>query len=71
MRKIITNSYMALIFAFLYAPVIVLIIFSFNDARSRAVWGGFTFDWYRKLFENSDILSALRITLIVALLSAL
>lgn len=71
MRKIITNSYMALIFAFLYAPVIVLIIFSFNDARSRAVWGGFTFDWFRKLFENSDILSALRITLIVALLSAL
>lgn len=71
MKKLLKNGYMLLIFAFLYAPVIVLIIFSFNDAKSRAVWGGFTLDWYRKLFQNSDILSALRVTLIIALLSAL
>ncbi len=71
MKKLLKNGYMFLIFAFLYAPVVVLIIFSFNDAKSRAVWGGFTLDWYRKLFQNSDILSALRVTLIIALLSAL
>lgn len=71
MRKLLKNGYMFLIFAFLYAPVVVLIIFSFNDAKSRAVWGGFTLEWYRKLFQNSDILSALRVTLIIALLSAL
>lgn len=71
MKKFLKDGYMLLIFAFLYAPVIVLIIFSFNDAKSRAVWGGFTLEWYRKLFQNADILSALRVTLIIALLSAL
>ena len=65
------NIYMVLIFLFLYAPVAVLIIFSFNKARSRAVWGGFTLDWYRKLFQNDDILRALQVTLIVAVVSAL
>ena len=47
---------MVLIFVFLYAPVVVLIVFSFNKAKSRAVWGGFTLDWYRKLLQNDDIL---------------
>jgi spermidine/putrescine transport system permease protein len=64
MKKLLKNGYMLLIFAFLYAPVIVLIIFSFNDAKSRAVWGGFTLEWYRKLFQNADILSALRLRLL-------
>jgi len=68
--KIGKNIYMILIFLFLYAPVAVLIAFSFNKARSRAVWGGFTLDWYRKLFENDEILNALQVTLIVALVSA-
>jgi len=54
----------------LYAPVIVLIIFSFNKARSRSLWGGFTFEWYTKLFQNQDIINALKVTLIVAVLSA-
>jgi spermidine/putrescine transport system permease protein len=63
--------YMVLVFVFLYAPVAVLIIFSFNAAKSRAVWGGFTLEWYSKLFHNRDILRALQVTLIVALVSAL
>lgn len=70
-RKTASRLYMGLIFAFLYAPVAVLIVFSFNQAKSRAVWGGFTLDWYRKLFQNKDILSALQVTLTVALISAL
>lgn len=69
--RLMKNTYMILIFIFLYAPVVVLIVFSFNKARSRAVWGGFTLEWYRKLFENDDILRALQVTLIVALISAL
>ncbi len=68
--KISKNIYMILIFIFLYAPVVVLIVFSFNSERSRAIWGGFTLDWYRKLFQNDAILSALEVTLIVALISA-
>ena len=63
--------YLVLVFVFLYAPVAVLIIFSFNAAKSRAVWGGFTLEWYSKLFQNRDILKALQVTLIVALISAL
>lgn len=69
-RKWLKNGYMALIFIFLYAPIVVLIIFSFNESKSRSVWGGFTLTWYSKLLENDEILSALRVTLTVALLSA-
>ncbi len=70
MRRLGSKIYMALVFIFLYAPVVVLIVFSFNKAKSRAVWGGFTLDWYRKLLQNDEILNALKITLIVALISA-
>jgi spermidine/putrescine transport system permease protein len=69
--KWLKRSYIALVFVFLYAPVLVLIIFSFNKARSRSLWGGFTLEWYTKLFQNQDMLAALQVTLIVALLSAL
>ncbi len=44
LKKFLRNSYMALVFLFLYAPVAVLIVFSFNKSKSRAVWGGFTLD---------------------------
>jgi spermidine/putrescine transport system permease protein len=70
-RRLTKNIYMVLMFIFLYAPVVVLVIFSFNKAKSRAVWGGFTLSWYRKLLQNDDILQALQVTLIVAVLSAL
>lgn len=66
----VSHIYLVLIFIFLYAPIVVLIVNSFNAAKSRAVWGGFTFDWYRKLFQNADILNALSTTFIVAILSA-
>lgn len=70
MRDRVNKIYLGFIYLFLYLPIIVLIIFSFNASKSRAVWGGFTLDWYVKLFQNSDILAALRTTLLVALLSA-
>ncbi len=69
--KIIRNAYMALVFLFLYAPVAVLMVFSFNKSKSRAVWGGFTLDWYRQLLQNDSILEALRTTLALAALSAI
>ncbi len=62
--------YMSMVFFFLYAPVAVLIVFSFNQARSRALWGGFTLEWYVKLFQNQDIIQALQVTLILAISSA-
>lgn len=61
----------ALIFLFLYAPIFVLIFFSFNATKSRTVWGGFSLQWYVRLFQDDAILSALRTTLLVSVLAAL
>lgn len=61
---------MMLVFLFLYAPIFVLIVFSFNSSNSRSTWGGFTLDWYRELFHNEMILDALWITLAVSVLAA-
>lgn len=63
--------YIALIFIFLYAPIVTLIVLSFNASKTRAKWGGFTVSWYQSLFKNDAILQALWNTLIIALLSAL
>lgn len=73
MKKAVGRAYTALIFLFLYAPILVLIVFSFNDTEtaSRTVWSGFSLKWYQKLFEDRLILEALRNTLIIALVAAL
>ncbi len=63
--------YTFLIFVFLYAPIVTLMVLSFNASKTRAKWGGFTFKWYKSLFENEAILQALWNTLAIALLSAL
>ena len=46
-RRVGSRLFMALIFLFLYAPIFVLIVFSFNSSKSRAVWTGFSLEWYR------------------------
>jgi spermidine/putrescine transport system permease protein len=53
-------------FIFLYAPIAVLIVFSFNDSRLGAEWQGFTLRWYEEMFTSRDVLTALRNSLIVA-----
>ena len=63
--------YLALIFLFLYAPIIVLMIYSFNNSKSRGKWGGFTLKWYQDLFHNDQIMSALYNTIAIAVLSAI
>lgn len=71
MRNLLRKLYICLIFLFLYAPILTLIVLSFNASKTRAKWGGFTFKWYLQMFENRAILQALSNTLIIALLSAL
>jgi len=56
-------------FAFLYVPIVVLIVFSFNDARSGAVWQGFTLNWYERMFNNARIIEAAGVSLLVAVLA--
>ncbi|MCX6018898.1 MAG: ABC transporter permease [Chloroflexi bacterium] len=58
-------------FAFLYVPIIVLIAFSFNSARSGAMWQGFTLNWYERMFSNTRIIESAGTSLIVALLSTI
>lgn len=70
MKKAVSRIYVALIFIILYAPIAVLIGYSFNDSRSRMVWGGFTFKWYQSLFSNAEIMEALSTTLLLALAAA-
>ena len=60
------SVYLALVLAFLYIPIVVMIALSFNASVSRAEWTGFTLDWYKKLFTSSSIMAALKVTLEVA-----
>ena len=69
--KTVSKIYSSLVFIFLYAPILVLIIFSFNNSKSRVSWSGFTFKWYKMLFEDEQILMELSNTLIIAILSAI
>jgi spermidine/putrescine transport system permease protein len=61
--------YGCLIYSFLYIPILILVIFSFNDSKLNAVWSGFTLDWYSKLWTNTQVLEATKITIIVAVVS--
>ena len=54
-------------YAFLYAPLVIVVAYSFNDSRLNAQWVGFTLDWYRKLFTNEEMLSAAWNSLIIGL----
>ncbi|HHV09484.1 MAG TPA: ABC transporter permease [Clostridiales bacterium] len=70
-KNFFKRFYIGIILLFLYAPIIILIILSFNKSKSRAKWGGFTLKWYAELFQNDDIMRALYTTLILAFVSAL
>lgn len=62
--------YIGLIMLFLYTPIVLLVIFSFNAGKSRAVWEGFTLQWYVELFHDRKIIEALRNTLSIGLIAA-
>ncbi len=66
-RGRVLGAWSALVYVFLYAPLFVLAAFSFNRERLTATWRGFTIDWYLRLLENTQVLSALRNSLSVAL----
>jgi spermidine/putrescine transport system permease protein len=67
--KLALTLFAITVFAFLYVPIIVLIIFSFNSARSGATWQGFTLNWYERMFSNARIIEAAGVSLLLALIS--
>ena len=69
--NIISNVYAFLVYALLYIPVAVMMVFSFNDQKYNYYWNGFTTQWYAKLFTNSTLVDSLIYSLIIAVLSTL
>ncbi|MCI7472214.1 MAG: ABC transporter permease [Clostridiales bacterium] len=69
-HRIPSRVFTLLVYVFLYAPIILLIVFSFNATKSNRVWGGFSLDWYVELFHNTRLLGALRTTIILSVLAA-
>ena len=69
--KILSRIYTRLIFLFLYAPIVVLVVFSFNQSKSRSVWKGFSMRWYENLFRDHMILEALWTSIEVAVIAAI
>ncbi len=64
--KPLARVYTALVMIFLFAPIAILLVFSFNEAKSLSVFSGFSLYWYRELFRDSDTLGAVRNTLVLA-----
>ncbi len=71
MKSALKKLYIIFILLLLYAPIITLVVLSFNASKTRAKWGGFTMKWYGSLFRNEQVMSALYTTLLLAFLSAL
>ncbi|MCI8959883.1 MAG: ABC transporter permease [Lachnospiraceae bacterium] len=70
-RRVWQDFYLVFIMAFLYAPIVTMMVLSFNASKSRTQWGGFTLSWYTQMFASRNIINALHNTLLIAFLSAL
>ena len=68
-NSVFNRLFMVLVFLFLYAPILLLIVFSFNEGNSNTVWTGFSFHWYKELFDNRIIMYSVYTTLLVSLLA--
>lgn len=69
MKKFIKNIFLSLIFIFLFLPIIILVIYSFNTSKLNILFENFTFDWYINLFKNKNLLEAFFNTMIIAITS--
>ncbi|MEM9441298.1 MAG: ABC transporter permease [Pseudomonadota bacterium] len=68
-RKVWLRLWMAATFLFLYAPIIILVLFSFNDSKRNIVWRGFTLDYYVKAFNNDSLIEAFTNSLVIAVVA--
>ena len=71
LKRFFQDFYLVFVLIFLYAPILTMMVLSFNTSKSRTDWGGFTLDWYVQMFESSSIMDALYNTLLIAFISAL
>ncbi|AOR23039.1 ABC transporter permease [Clostridium taeniosporum] len=71
LESFIKKFYLAIIFLFLYTPIITLMVFSFNKSKTMGRWTGLTFKWYKQLFNNDRLMSALYYTLLIAIIASI
>ena len=69
-RSFLVTTLMAFGFAFLYVPILSMMVFSFNESRLVTVWAGFSTRWYGELFQNEQIINAARLSLKIAAINA-
>lgn len=68
--KAVRTIYLAVVMLFLYIPILTLMIFSFNESKSMFKWTGFSFRWYREMFADEQIISAILNTFSIAAASS-
>ncbi len=71
MKKFFERLYLGILLVFMYAPIVTLIVLSFNSSKSRARWGGFTLKWYLQLFSDEAVAGAMINTLSIAVLATI
>src|SRR6185295_18517438 len=71
LRDLFIGTWTGLVLLFLYLPIAVLMAYSFNASRLNVVWEGFTFSWYRRVWENGPLLEAARNSLIIAIVTTI
>lgn len=70
-KSFLKRGYLFLIYIFLYAPIVVLALYSFNSSRSRGTWDGFTLQWYIEMFQDRQILTSLYYSLVIGVVASL
>ena len=70
LENFLKRFYLVIIFFFLYIPIFTLMIFSFNESKTMGKWTGFTFKWYKELFSNDRLMTALYYTIVIAVLAS-
>ena len=71
LKKILKNSYLAIVLLFTYIPILVMVVLSFNSSKSRVNFTGFSLKWYQQMFSDRNIVSALQNTISIALISSI
>lgn len=70
-KKFFSNFYITIILLLMYAPILLLVIFSFTDATNIGTWRGFSFNLYKQMFKNEEIMTALKNTILIAVVSSI
>lgn len=70
-KKKLKNLFIGLVFLFLYLPIIILIVYSFNESKMNIIFSGFTLKWYKVLFQNTNLITAFLNTILIAAISTI